>query len=282
THMATNAPIPLHLTGPNILRSPTSLRPLHGDFGPLLPPSHNPTDTDFASAFWTTTTQNGIHQVWAPRYTMFSAGNIREKTRLLNNAGVRKAVEGGPCAAVDLYVGIGYFAFSYLKAGVLVVVGWDLNAWSVEGARRGAARNGWGVQRGEQGGKVREGTRLVLFCGDNTGTKRGLEGLGGLPAVRHVNCGLLPSSRGGWGTAVEVLDREMGGWVHVHENFGVGEIGDRAEEVRREMEGLVGRTQGWAAGTQVRIDEVFKVKTYAPGVWHCVVDIHIDPRGSSN
>ncbi|KAF4549193.1 putative tRNA wybutosine-synthesizing protein [Elsinoe fawcettii] len=286
SHIATNAPIPLStLSTPNTLRSPTSLTPLYGDFGPLLPISRPPSATDFDQAFWTSTKQNGITQTWAPRYTMFSAGNIKEKTRLLRHASVAGAVqqgrdEGTGSAAVDLYVGIGYFAFSYLKAGVDVVLGWDLNPWSIEGTRRGAGRNGWRSAGGEGMGEV-QGERLVVFCEDNVLAMERLGRMKGVPPVRHVNLGLLPSSRGAWLTAVQVLDRERGGWLHVHENFGLKEIEDKAEEVRRETERLVLTTQGWGEQTTVKVEEVFRVKSYAPGVWHCVIDLHVDPNGSS-
>ena len=46
----------------------------------------------------------------------------------------------------DLYAGIGYFAFSYAKAGVGKVLCWEINPWSVDGLRRGAG----GKQVGRQ------------------------------------------------------------------------------------------------------------------------------------
>ena len=91
THIAVNSPIPLQtstvsattqqqladsqLHG-NILRSPVNISPLFGDFGPSPTPQtlSSPTDADFKKALWVTTTQNGIHQTWAPLYTMFSRG----------------------------------------------------------------------------------------------------------------------------------------------------------------------------------------------------------------
>ncbi|KAL1617403.1 S-adenosylmethionine-dependent methyltransferase [Neofusicoccum ribis] len=110
THIALNAPIALTTPHPNILRAPTSLTPLHGPWPPLAaaPP---------APALWASARQNGINQTWAPAYTMFSRGNVKEKARLLALPSVAAAAAGG-CAAVDLYAGIGYFAFSYRRAGV--------------------------------------------------------------------------------------------------------------------------------------------------------------------
>ena len=61
-------------------------------------------------------------QTWAPKHTMFSRGNIKEKARVLNlakqpTAGLEPGLENtdpeARTMAVDLYAGIGYFTFSY-------------------------------------------------------------------------------------------------------------------------------------------------------------------------
>ncbi|KAF2482898.1 S-adenosyl-L-methionine-dependent methyltransferase [Neohortaea acidophila] len=281
THIAINSAIPPSVSDnvnheeDNILRSPSNLNPIYGDFGPNTASSH-PTNSDFTAAFWTTAKQNGIQQTWTPRWTMFSRGNVSEKARLLDLPSVHLAVEEGKASgagscAVDLFVGIGYFAFSYLKAGVRVVVGWDLNPWSVEGLRRGAEANGWDEQVGEAVSAGGEARLLVFNEGNENAGRRIGEMRARLPPVRHVNCGLLPTSRASWRTAVEVLDPELGGWVHVHENFAVAEIESRAEDVREAFQGLCG-------GREVRIDHVNRLKSYAPGVMHCVIDLHVSPR----
>ena len=92
THLAVNSGIPLHkslgqgldIQDENILRTPSGLIMLHGDFAPALSPEIVPTEKDFDEAFWVSTKQNGITQIWAPRYTMFSRGNVKEKARLLD------------------------------------------------------------------------------------------------------------------------------------------------------------------------------------------------------
>ncbi|KAF2651477.1 hypothetical protein K491DRAFT_696458 [Lophiostoma macrostomum CBS 122681] len=176
----------------NTFRSPINLTPIHGAFGPTPTQERmlRPTTQDFSSALWDETRQNGITQVWAPRYTMFSRGNVREKTRVLalgavgsasatplrkpksdadsepasavangsipGDAEERKEKRNGEArqhehehehnyaaAAADLYAGIGYFAFSYKRAGVRQVLCWEVNPWSIEGLRRGCERNGW-------------------------------------------------------------------------------------------------------------------------------------------
>lgn len=288
THIALNKPIPLHLqeedsTDPseNILRSPTNFTPLHGAFGPLTA-SSPPRQQDFAAAFWTTAKQNSIYQTWAPRWTMFSRGNISEKARLLTLPSVLQAVEEGPCTAVDLYCGIGYFAFSYRRAGIRKVLGWDLNGWSCEGFRRGAERNGWACRVvGEGKGLDVEGEGgFIVFNESNVNAPRRIKGLGEkevLPPVRHVNCGMLPSSRASLELAAEVLEDSMTGWVHVHENFLVEEVEAKAEQTRAEFEAILSKKRG--KDVKAGVEYINRLKSYAPGVMHCVIDIVVHPTG---
>ncbi|KAL1593236.1 S-adenosylmethionine-dependent methyltransferase [Paraconiothyrium brasiliense] len=295
THIAINAGIPLQATPldtvpqnvggtpiENVFRSPRDLTPVYGFFGP--PPSAQtlsaPSTTDFDTALWVTSTQNGIQQTWAPLYTMFSRGNIREKTRLLNLPSVNTSVEEPRgCTAVDLYAGIGYFVFSYKKAGVSKVLCWELNPWSIEGLQRGAKLNGWRTKvvksDSVRSQPLSESADVIIFPHSNeyalddlAQTRR----ITDLPPVRHVNCGFLPSSKLSWGNAVSMLDREFGGWIHAHENVGVNDIEKRKAEVVTEMEGHLD-----FAGLrgEVRCEHAEKVKTYAPGVFHVVFDIWI-------
>ncbi|KAF2494108.1 hypothetical protein BU16DRAFT_64929 [Lophium mytilinum] len=296
THIALNAPIPPQNQGQltsNILRSPVSLTPLYNSFGPAPTPSTQtvPSPADFEDAFWCSARQNGIAQTWAPLYTMFSRGNVSEKARVLRLPSVRSAVEDGSCGeggtgrgctAVDMYTGIGYFAFSYRKAGMARVLCWELNPWSVEGLVRGCGINRWSVERmvlapdeeGEERGEVPEAEFLVFQESNEHAGGRIRRLRDRLPPIRHVNCGLLPTSRGSWRTAVVAVDPSFGGWVHLHENMAVGEIGKKAEQVTREIE-QISRDEGRG---DVKLEHMEKVKTYAPGVMHCVLDIWIGPR----
>jgi len=282
THLATNAGIPLNKSedeDENVLRTPSGLLMHFGDFGPALDPAKSPSETDFAEAFWVSTKQNGITQIWAPRYTMFSRGNIKEKARILNFHNDPRALkyksrsELSKETAVDLYAGIGYFVFSYVKMGMKRVFGWELNPWSVEGLRRGALANGWTVK------VVREGDiltfkdeNIVVLLEDNMKAARRLKVLREKDEffVSHVNCGLLPSSEASWETALEVLDQE--GWLHLHENVGVADIANRKSEIE---DGLQRTSNKYLNQRRVKADEVELVKTFAPGVWHCVFDVYI-------
>ncbi|KAF2129268.1 hypothetical protein P153DRAFT_261071, partial [Dothidotthia symphoricarpi CBS 119687] len=315
THIALQSPIPDHLpttttpqepTHENILRRPQNIAPVYGSFGPAPTPhsQSTPTHSDFAAALWVSTTQNGIHQTWAPRYTMFSRGNIREKTRILHHASVTAHSSSG-VTALDLYAGIGYFAFSYKRGGgssIQRLLCWELNPWSVEGLRRGAQRNGWSsrvvtssdmpASRAEWEGFATQlqqedddGARtdfLIFQMHNDTAPDiiRHLRSV--LPPVRHVNLGLLPSSRGAWGAAVEALDRGGGGWIRAHENVGVGELDVVTRGVEREFQdyadagGGGGDDGDGALRRRVRVEHVERVKTYAPGVLHVVFDVHVE------
>ena len=284
THIAVNAPIPLVSVpelGENFLRSPKALFPLHGDFGKL----ENPSRSAFDAAFWVSTRQYGIYQTWAPLYTMFSHGNVAEKARILDIIAKVNQRHEGPlddCSAVDLYAGIGYFAFYYAKAGVNAVICWELNPWSVEGFRRGADMNRWNAMVVDNGNELEnqdflEDNKFIIFQEDNKNASSRIESIRrNIPPVRHVNCGFLPSSRESWRTAVQVLDPLQGGWIHAHENIGIKDIATRKCQIVQVFDSLVNSSQPRAKRI-VQCDHLQRVKSYAPGVMHCVLDIHIGP-----
>ncbi|KAL9104543.1 MAG: hypothetical protein Q9163_000516 [Psora crenata] len=305
THVALNAPIspvlPLRdaiatctehgTTHSNISRSPTNFTPLYGSFGPLLPLCHHPTTSDFNQAFWCSARQNSILQTWAPRYTMFSRGNITEKARVLNLSSLTEGRLGCPPAetcAVDLYAGIGYFAFSYAKAGVGNVLCWEINPWSAEGLRRGVRGNGWNVTTIGKGDEAKEGeikkTRMIMFQENNEHAVERVAAIRcWIPPVRHVNCGLLPDCRGSWKTALQVLDPLQGGWIHAHENIAKKDIGTRTQKIVSIFDDIIRDLYGPVPGMKpdVSCEHVEQVKSYAPSVMHCVLDIAIAPIKTS-
>ncbi|KAK5660705.1 hypothetical protein OQA88_12070 [Cercophora sp. LCS_1] len=282
THLAINEGIPLRDASSssqqeNTLRSPSGLRLLYGNFGPADVAS--PTPQDFDTAFWASARQNGIIQTWAPRWTMFSRGNIKEKARLLDfhahhqeGLGHGRVVTTRNAWAVDLYAGIGYFVFSYAKLGMRVLC-WEINPWSVEGLRRGAVANGFSVRvvRGDELGDNKKiklgGEQVVVFEESNEMCAARMEDLE--LEVLHVNCGFLPTSLPSWKTAWKVVVKK-GGWCHLHENVGVEDIERRKQEVQ-DMFGDWGRDEG----VECTMEHVELVKTFAPGVWHCVFDVYV-------
>lgn len=311
THIAIDHPIPSYIPGsdtPNVQRRPR-ITNLYGDFGTHISTA-KVSPCCLTNAFWVSTKQNGITQIWAPLYTMFSRGNIKEKTRLLQLPSmVLPPPTGakGQCA-VDMYAGIGYFAFSYLKAGLGKVLCFELNPWSVEGLRRGALANSWRcevftendvAQLDSDDERMKDPEiRLLVFHMDNQKAIEVVKRIGeGVSPIRHVNLGLLPSSRASWDGAVRVLDQELGGWLHVHENLAERDIQRKAAEITREIESkLEGIARGGdyktntkdpcsGAGTErmtAKLEHVEKVKSYAPGTIHCVLDIHIKSLGGSD
>ncbi|KAK5629262.1 hypothetical protein RRF57_004977 [Xylaria bambusicola] len=367
THLAVNEGIPLHSkssnegtrdeviahASENILRSPGGLRMLYGDFGPSTLSTSisisskdplrpvNVAEEDFARAFWASTKQNGITQTWAPRWTMFSRGNIKEKARLLDFHGAKSptsiqnqqdydlmhrripAKQRRGALAVDLYAGIGYFAFCYATLGFRVLC-WELNPWSVEGLRRGAEANGWGVMVVHPPDKPNNTTEeeekmlrdilagdeiIVVFLEDNTlaagrirrldeltrerETQQREDGENGdraktglrMNKIMHVNCGLLPTSRGSWATTWDIASEAQRAWFHIHENVGVSDI----ETMRKEIyEWFAGRARTLERDgdadvhRDVCVEHVELVKTFAPGVWHCVFDLYVTKSTDRN
>jgi tRNA wybutosine-synthesizing protein 2 len=312
THMALNSPIPasnstssVHaLDTENVIRSPVNITPLYGCLGPAPTAQilRSPSTTDFAAALWVTTRQNGIVQSWAPLYTMFSRGNVKEKARMLHLPSVRLSIDTDSGAvAVDLYAGIGYFSFSYRRAGMKRVLCWELNPWSVEGLCRGAALNGWTARVFTPADVPLEDAANTEWAVWRDGVIGGCEDFWifamsnetadcilacleeSLPPIRHVNLGLLPVSRPSWPSAVRALNATLGGWVHAHENVGVDEMDERVAEVEEEFQRMsdkcagedkVGRQQAQEK-RKVRVEHVERVKMYAPGVVHVVFDVHI-------
>ncbi|KAL8856371.1 MAG: hypothetical protein Q9178_007008 [Gyalolechia marmorata] len=306
THIAINKPIPTKastasegdMSEPNILRSPTDLTPLHGDFGKANLP---PTEENMPCAVWVSTVQNDITQVWAPMYTMFSRGNIGEKTRLLNILPPTSAYgveafsrKSSGSSAVDLYAGIGYFAFSYVKAGLKPVLCWELNGWSIEGLKRSAKRNGWTTKVVQENWHRDDMLRhedlddtesvsehLLIFNESNSSAAKRVETLRPqIAPVRHVNCGYLPSSSGSWDVAVQVLDPLAGGWIHAHENIAIHDVDRRKGEVVQIFRDLVGQYQTASSRAyrfHVECQHIERVKAYAPSVTHVVFDIALLP-----
>jgi tRNA wybutosine-synthesizing protein 2 len=314
THIAINAAISPETSADgseNVMRSPSGITPVYGDFGPNKCQSGDgqPTQVDFDAAFWVSTAQNGgIVQTWAPLWTMFSRGNITEKARILGEGNCMRGLtveEVGDLSNVhvaDLYVGIGYFCFSYLKRGIKTVLGWDINGWSVEGLRRVCEKNGWDcvvvrVCNGQLGDEDMEKvvqslrnwhrSKCIVFWGDNQSAPGVLQEIRCLTQVdllpelnlRHVNLGLLPNARDSWENAVRMLDQRYSSWIHVHENVDIHEI----EPKRGEMVSSFDKhAQTIREGTwRVSCPHVEQVKTYAPGVMHCVFDVEITPIAAS-
>lgn len=256
THLAINKPIDKQ----DVMRIPMNIFPLYGDFGPEITEQslHQPSSLDFEKAFWCTAVQNGIVQTWAPMYTMFSRGNIKEKKRLLDNfKGLNSSW------VFDLYAGIGYFSLSYLKNGGRLLC-WELNPWSVEALRRNCELNKFTYKVNDL--TYDENTQIFIFNDTNENTIHTIQKLLSAPKhlnISHINLGLLPSSQQSWNTTKQLLDISTSPTIiHVHENVHVSEI-----------DKLIGNLNDFFPNTRFLSKNL--VKTFAPDVWHVVIDIEL-------
>ncbi|XP_074863766.1 tRNA wybutosine-synthesizing protein 2 homolog isoform X2 [Carettochelys insculpta] len=141
---------------------------------------------------WVEHVDNGIRYTFDVTRCMFSPGNITEKLRV---ASLQCAGE----VVVDLYAGIGYFTLPYLvHAGAAFVHACEWNPHAAEALRRNLELNG--VQ-----------DRCHIHQGDN-------RQLDLRDVASRVNLGLLPSSEEGWPVACQLLRKDTGGVLHIHQN----------------------------------------------------------------
>lgn len=141
---------------------------------------------------WVEHVDNGIRYKLDVTQCMFSFGNITEKLR----------VASLPCAGevlVDLYAGIGYFTLPFLvHAGAAFVHACEWNPQAVVALRHNLELNG-------------VADRCQIHFGDNRKLKLS-------DTADRVNLGLIPSSEEGWPVACQVLRKDVGGILHIHQN----------------------------------------------------------------
>ncbi|CAH7113892.1 tRNA wybutosine-synthesizing protein 2 homolog [Phodopus roborovskii] len=230
---------------------------------------------------WVEHTDNGIRYTFDVTQCMFSFGNITEKLRVASLSCAGEVL-------VDLYAGIGYFTLPFLvHAGAAFVHACEWNPHAALALRKNLEING-------------VADRCQIHFGDNR--KLQLSN-----TADRVNLGLIPSSQEGWPVACQVLRKDVGGILHIHQNVesfsgknpqGIvpGERGSgRAGNVGGEMLSSAIRPEweSWAesAETQIasllhqvhgklwrtRILRVHPVKSYAPHVDHIVLDLECRP-----
>ncbi|XP_036064897.1 tRNA wybutosine-synthesizing protein 2 homolog [Onychomys torridus] len=141
---------------------------------------------------WVEHVDNGIRYTFDVTRCMFSFGNITEKLR----------VASLPCAGevlVDLYAGIGYFTLPFLvHAGAAFVHACEWNPQAVVALRHNLELNG-------------VADRCQIHFGDNRKLQLS-------DTADRVNLGLIPSSEEGWPVACQVLRKDVGGILHIHQN----------------------------------------------------------------
>ncbi|GAX21709.1 tRNA wybutosine-synthesizing protein 2 [Fistulifera solaris] len=204
-------------------------------------------DGSYDKEGWMTITEQGIRQSLDITKLMFSRGNITEKIRF-----GQTLVQSGE-EVLDLYAGIGYFTLPALVHGrAKHVVACEWNPEAVAALTFNLKDN-----------HVHD--RATVYEGDCRHAPWGHQ------RFDRVSLGLLPSSQGGWKTAVRALKEDCGGWLHVHANVPVEE---------RDVWGNWLSTQllSYApASWMVVLHHVQKVKSFAPTVNHYVADVCMGP-----
>jgi len=220
---------------------------------------------------WITVTEYGIKQSFDMTRVMFSRGNVTEKIRF-----GKELVQEGEIV-LDMYGGIGYFTLPALIHGHakhVYVCEWNHDG--VEALRFNLRQNGV-----EDKATVLVGDCRKIFA------KKENQGLVGI--FDRVSLGLLPSSEGGWRTAVHALRRDLGGWLHIHGNVPVVEARSwckwlciRLKEYLLELMLESNNNESGDADCLhhqwvVVCWHLEKVKSFAPTVNHYVADMYLGP-----
>lgn len=208
---------------------------------------------------WITVTEQGIRQSFDLTRVMFSRGNITEKIRF------GKLVQPGEIV-LDLYAGIGYFSLPALvHGGAEHLFACEWNEYAIQALKYNLSDNG-----------VEERTTILQ------GDCRKVTGEYGLvDKVDRVSLGLIPSSEGGWKTAVRAIRRSTGGWLHVHGNVKVIEVKIWGMWLCWTILGYV-QGIGYLKHWKVVCPNIEKVKSFAPTVAHYVADIYLGPDQDDN
>ncbi|KAJ7310523.1 hypothetical protein JRQ81_007445 [Phrynocephalus forsythii] len=141
---------------------------------------------------WVEHVDNGIRYVFDVTRCMLSPGNITEKLRIASLQCTGEVV-------VDLYAGIGYFTLPYLvHAGAAFVHACEWNPHAVEALQKSLRLNS--VQ-----------DRCHVHVGDNKKLQL-------WDVADRVNLGLIPTSEAAWPVACQVLRKDIGGILHIHQN----------------------------------------------------------------
>lgn len=88
--------------------------------------------------------------------------------------------------------------------------------------------------------------------------------------LASIYTGLLPSSVAGWAPAVRAL-RSTGGIIHVHENVLAADLDGWKEDTRMQFESYLHLFD--KSHLEVIIEHLETVKSYAPRVYHVVLDL---------
>jgi Met-10+ like-protein len=209
---------------------------------------------------WITVTEQGIRQSFDFTRVMFSRGNITEKIRFGQQLVQPNEV------VLDMYAGIGYFTLPALlhgRAAHVYCCEWNEDA--LQALRYNLRDNGVHDSATVLAGDC----RVILSTSTAVAQSPAWYG-----RCDRISLGLLPSSEGGWPTAVAALHRERGGWLHIHGNVPVSEVHAWAVWVSCRIRDLaIAGHNGWIAA----VVHIEKVKSFAPRVNHYVADVWVGP-----
>jgi tRNA(Phe) wybutosine-synthesizing methylase Tyw3 len=209
-----------------------------------------PASTGPGAEGWVTVWENRIPYSFDITRVMFCSGNVTERMRMAKQRSQGQVV-------VDLYCGVGYYTVPLLlHGGAQHVYACEWNPNSVLALRENLRRAG-------------VSSRCTVHEGDNRVTSVQLDTI-----ADRVLLGLLPSSVEGWPLAARAL-KATGGTIHVHENVHEGILAQWVEDTRAKFETLL---QGLGKQLTVSIVHLERVKSYAPRVYHVVLDLECVPK----
>jgi hypothetical protein len=223
---------------------------------------NNDADNGPHSKGWITITEQKIKQSFDLTKVMFSRGNISEKIRF------GKLVREND-VILDMYAGIGYYtlpALIYGKAKHVYACEWNPDA--IIALKYNLIQNGVDdratVIEGDSRVRLKEEKLLKMN-------------------IDRVNLNLLPSSEGGWRTAIRLLRKdEKGGWLHIHGNVPTAEKEKWCLWVCQEISKIYVEITSCDSGEKaednlpfVVCDHLERVKSFAPKVDHLVADIFV-------
>lgn len=222
-----------------------------------------PQSTGPDSPGWITVTEHKISQSFDLTRVMFSRGNVTEKKRFGLLVQPDEYV-------LDMYAGIGYYTLPALihgRARHVTACEWNPNAVF-------ALRHNLKTNKVDEKATVLEGdcrlTLRALMANKTAGNGHYFD---------RISLGLLPSSEGGWPIAIECLNRENGGWLHVHGNVATTEREQWAHWLCRSLVSLSKKNKcstHWHAVCH----HIERVKSFAPKVDHYVADVFVGPLNS--
>ncbi|KAF9569251.1 tRNA methyltransferase tyw3 [Mortierella alpina] len=278
--------------------------------------SFQPSKDHFRQAYWAETCQNHVWYTWAPMFTMFSAGNITEKERVaksrpifeakgktvvdlyagigyftlvyLIHAGAKvvHACEWNPWSVEGLAQGASRNEISWKKyLGTSMAANGAASSSTTSTVMPGCiSAEAVGSQGTLQafetsperplapGKKPKSYGDLIIYPGDNAQWIDAFEN-----QAHHVNLGLIPSAEPGWVLGVRALCPQEGGYLHVHHNIRVGEEESFKKYLLDSLRDLFVLWKTNSAPWSIHIRHMENVKSFAPLVFHYVIDVECRP-----